>query len=149
MLNTRGTRLRAVVAAAILATLALSACGGDDFENEPRPPEPITVSGVITADRVTVSPNEFGAGPIVLTISNQTRQSHRVTLEGEGDDGTEVSEVTAPVAPEDTATIQQNLPEGDYRVTANSDSPVVSEIRPGRITVGPPRLSASDELQLQ
>jgi hypothetical protein len=143
----RGARRGVAVAAGLLVTLGVSACGDDDFANEPRPPVPLTLTGVITERDVTISPNEFGAGPIVLTISNQTPESHRVTLDGTADDGTEISEVTGPINPQDTATIQQTLPEGDYEVLANSDS-TPSGIAPGQITVGPPRASASDELEL-
>jgi hypothetical protein len=134
----------------VLAAFVLSACGEDDFANEPRPAAPLDLSGVITEQRVTVSPSDPGAGPILLTISNQTEMSHRVTLEGEGDDGTEISETTGPINPLDTATIQQSLPEGEYSVTANSDgaSGTVGGIRPDRLVVGPGRGSASDELQL-
>lgn len=148
MRSTRRPRLCALATSAALAGLALSACGDDDFENEPRPPSPVAITGVITPQQVDISPNRFGAGPIVLTISNQTPESHRVSLEGFADDGTEISEVTGPINPRDTATIQQNLPEGDYEVGANSDGASPAEITPGQISVGPPRPSASDELEL-
>lgn len=148
MRNTRGIRLAAVAASGVLAAFALAACGEDDFANEPRPPAPVDLSGVITEERVTVSPGDFGAGPIVLTISNQTPESHRVSLEGTADDGTEISELTGPINPQDTATLQQNVPQGEYEVGANSDSTFPPEIRPGEISVGPPRPSASDDLEL-
>ena len=147
MLDTRGARRRAA-AAAVLATLGLSACGGDDFENERRPAVPLSITGVITDQQVDISPDDFGAGPIALTISNQTGESHRVTLEGTAEDGTEINEVTGPINPQDTATIQQSLPPGEYEVIANSDGVLQPEIRPGEITVGPDRPSASDELEL-
>lgn len=150
MLNTRGTRHRAVAASAVLAACVLPACGEDDFANEPRPPVPLTLTGVITEQRVTVSPDDFGAGPIVLTISNQTQESHRVALQGEAEDGTTIDEMSGPINPLDTATLQQELPEGEYTVRANSDNPSgsLSEIRSDRLVVGPARDSASDELEL-
>jgi hypothetical protein len=147
MPDMRGAWQRAAIAAA-LATVGLSACGGDDFENERRPPVPIAITGVITEQEVDISPNDFGGGPIVLTISNQTPESHRVTLEGTSDDGTEISEVTGPINPQDTATIQQSLPPGDYEVIANSDGALNPEIRPGQITVDEERPSGSNELEL-
>jgi hypothetical protein len=146
MLNTRGTRLRTVAAGGLIAASLVSACGEDDFANEPRPPVALTLTGVITEERVTVSPDDFGAGPIVLTISNQTGLSHRAVIKGEADDGTEVDEMSAPINPLDTATLQQDLPEGEYTVSANSDG--VSGIRSDRLRVGPERDSASDELEL-
>jgi hypothetical protein len=146
--ETRGTRALALVAGGVFASLGLPACGGDDFENEPRPPVALGITGVITEDEVTVSPSRFGAGPIVLTVSNQTPQSHRVSLSGRDETGTEIREITGPVNPQDTATIQQTLPEGNYRVGANSDGALTSGIEPDRLTVGPPRSDASDELEL-
>jgi len=146
MLNTRGTRLRIVVAGGLIAAFLVSSCGEDDFANEPRPPVPLTLTGVITEQRVTVSPDDFGAGPIVLTISNQTGSSHRVAVKGQAEDGTDIDETSGPINPLDTATLQQELPEGEYTVTANSDG--ASGIRPDRLLVGPERDSASDELEL-
>lgn len=145
-MNRRWTRRWSILAAGILVTLPLGACGGEDFENEPRPPVPLAITGVVTDERVTISPNQFGAGPIVLTISNQTPRSHRIKLSGTGDDGTEINEITGPVNPQDTATIQQNLPPGSYRVSANSDGG--ASIEPGRIVVDEKRPDASDELEL-
>ena len=51
---------------AIFAAAAALAggCGEDDFENEPRPPVPMELTGVIQDDKVTVSPSKnIGAGP--------------------------------------------------------------------------------------
>ncbi len=150
MPNTRGTRLRAIAASGVLAASALSACGEDDFANERRPPAQVALSGVITDQRVTVSPSSPGAGPILLTISNQTEMSHRVTLEGEGEDGTEISETTGPINPLDTATIQQSLPQGEYTVSANSEgaSDMVGGIRSAQLVIERDSGSSSDELQL-
>jgi hypothetical protein len=138
----------ALVAGGVFATLGLSACGEDDFENEPRPQVALAITGVVTEDEVTVSPSRFGAGPIVLTVSNQTPRSHRISLKGEDRSGTEINEITGPVNPQDTATIQQTLPPGDYRVGANSDGALTSGIEPDRVTVGAPRPDASSELEL-
>ncbi|HWH44933.1 MAG TPA: hypothetical protein VNT32_09395 [Thermoleophilaceae bacterium] len=123
--------------------LAVTACGDDDFENEPRPAVPIQITGVITEERLTVSPNKFGAGPIVLTIANQTDGAHTVSLEGEG-----IQERVGPVSPEGTATIQKALKQGQYVVKAGSDQATDEEIRPATVVVGEPRDSASDELLL-
>lgn len=123
--------------------LAVTACGDDDFENEPRPAVPIQITGVITEERLTVSPNKFGAGPIVLTIANQTDGAHTVSLEGEG-----IQERVGPVSPEATATIQKTLKQGQYVVKAGSDQATDREIRPATVVVGQPRDSASDELLL-
>ena len=59
-------RVRGVATFAAVAAAALAAgCGEDDFENEPRPPVPMELSGVIQEDKLTVSPSRnIGAGPV-------------------------------------------------------------------------------------
>ena len=138
----RRSRVAALVAGGLAALLA-SACGGDDFANKPRPPVPVQLTGVITKTRVTVSPDNVGAGPIILTISNQTPESHTVTLEGRG-----VRERVGPVNPLDTATIQKTLPSGSYEVKAGSEQAVPTEIASGALLVGPARPSGSDRTLL-
>ena len=142
---TRGIRAGALLAVCA-AGFALGACGEDDFENEPRPPVPVQLSGVITEDEVTVSPRELGAGPVVITLSNQTDDSHTVTLESS--DGGTIREQVGPINPLDTATIQQTLEPGEYTVKAGSEEAVEREIEPARLSIGEERPSGSDELLL-
>jgi hypothetical protein len=129
-----------------MAGLALAGCGEDDFENEPRPPVPKELSGVITEEALTVSPNRLGAGPVVITISNQTPDSHTVTLESAS--GGTIREQVGPINPLDTATIQRTLVPGRYTVKAGSEEAVKREIDPARLVIGKERDSASDELLL-
>jgi hypothetical protein len=126
--------------------LALAGCGDDDFENEPRPPVPKQLTGVITAEKVTVSPDELGAGPVVITVSNQTDASHTVTLESS--DGGTIREQVGPINPLDTATLQRTLEQGEYTVSAGSETAVPKEIQPATLTIGKERKSGSDELLL-
>jgi hypothetical protein len=147
MVKTRGTRLGALVACAALAAAA-SGCGEEDFANEPRPATTLVTSGVITEDEVEVSPNKIGSGPVVLTISNQTPDSHRVMVVGEAEDGTEISEEAGPINPQDTVELQLTLPKGRYEVRAASDEPFTDDIDPGRLIVDDDRPSSSDELLL-
>jgi hypothetical protein len=128
------------------AGLVLAACGEDDFENEARPPVPKQLTGVITEQKVTVSPNDLGAGPVVITVSNQTDAAHTLTLES-SDDGT-IREQVGPINPLDTATLQRTLTEGTYTVTAGSETAVPREIRPATLTIGKERKSGSGELLL-
>lgn len=148
MRMTRATRVWTLVAWGMLGAIVLPACGSEDFENEPRPPVQIAITAVITEQEVEVSPNRFGAGPITLTISNQTPEAHSVTIEGTAGADSEVLESTGPINPSDAVTIQQDLEPGRYRVTTMSDQPSGDDIEPGRIVVGPERPSASDELEL-
>jgi hypothetical protein len=128
------------------ATLALTACGEDDFENNPRPPVPKQLTGVITEERVTISPDQIGAGPVVITISNQTETPHTITLESSG--GGTIREQSSAINPLDTATIQRTLEEGEYTVKAGSAEAVQREIAPATLRIGPKRKSGSDELLL-
>jgi len=142
---TRRIRAGAMLASSA-ACLALAACGEDDFENEPRPPTPVQLSGVITEEKVTVSPDDVGAGPVVITLSNQTKDSHTVTLESSG--GGTIREQVGPINPLDTATIQRTLEPGQYKVSAGSEAAVEREIEPATLDIGPERESGSDDLLL-
>lgn len=138
--KTRWSGAIAVLVAGTLSAVA-SGCGGEDFENKPRPPAPIQLTGVIQSAKVTVSPNKVGAGPVLITISNQTDAAHTVTLEG-----STVKERIGPVQPEDTATIQKTLARGDYEVRAGSDVAVPKEIQPAKLTITKERRNSSNDL---
>jgi hypothetical protein len=140
--KTRWSGAIAFLAAGTLVALA-SGCGGEDFENKPRPPVPIELTGVIQTDKVTVSPNKVGAGPVLITISNQTTEAHTVTLEGDA-----VKERIGPVQPEDTATIQKTLARGTYEVRAGSAVAVPKEIRPAVLNVSTERRDSNNRLLL-
>lgn len=133
----------AVLVCALCATTAVAACGTDDFENEPRPPVAIQLTGVIAADEVTVSPDRFGAGPAVLTISNQAPDAQTVTLSGPA-----LRERVGPINPQGTATIQATLRPGRYTVSVGSTAESRSRRRAARLAVGRERMSASGELLL-
>lgn len=131
---------------AIFAAAAALAggCGEDDFENEPRPPVPMELTGVIQDDKVTVSPSKnIGAGPFVITISNQTDATHTLTLEGES-----IREQVGPVDPLDTATIQRTLDPGSYEVRAGSEKAVLKEIAPATLDIGDQRKNSNSDLLL-
>ena len=116
-----------MLSAAAVGAIVVPGCGGeDDFENDPRPPVPLQLTGVVTEESVTVSPRTVAPGPIVLIVSNQTPQPHTLTLEGP-----EVNEETGPIPPGDTATIQATLRETEagegYEVRANSERAIDPE----------------------
>jgi hypothetical protein len=137
-------RVRGVAIFAAVAALSAAGCGEDDFENQPRPPVPMELTGVIQEDKVTVSPSRnIGAGPFVITISNQTDSEHTVTLEGES-----IQEQVGPVAPLDTATIQRTLAPGTYEVKAGSRRAVKREIAPASLDIGAERKNSNSELLL-
>jgi hypothetical protein len=126
-----------------MAAALVAGCGDEDFANDPRPPVPIGLSGVIQSDRVTVSPARAGAGPIVITISNQTQRQRTITLEGE----TLVTR-SGPIEPGDTATIQRTLSPGSYEVRAGSPTAVRREIEPAMLDIGAERPASNNDLML-
>ena len=137
-----GTRVRACIGLGIAAAL-IAGCGNDDFKNEARAPVRLALTGVIKDDKVTVSPAKIGAGPVAITISNQTDSVRIVTLEGES-----ITEQQGPVQPGDTATIQKTLEPGSYEVRAGSEKAVKKEIQPAVLTIGKSRKNSNNDLLL-
>jgi hypothetical protein len=136
--------MRLTTVAALAVTLALAGCGGGkDFANKPRPPVPLQLTGVITKQKVTISPNKVGAGPVVITVSNQTGQSRTLTLDGNG-----IQERVGPINPLDTAVLQKTLKPGRYSVTAGSEKATSSAIQPATLLIGKERPSGSDKVLL-
>jgi hypothetical protein len=139
-MRARGAATFAAVAAAAL----LAGCGEDDFENEPRPPVTLELTGVIQEDKLTVSPSRnLGAGPFSILISNQTDAEHTVTLEGGS-----IQERVGPVAPDGTVEIKRTLAPGSYEVSAGSARAVRREIQPATLDIGDERRSSNNELLL-
>jgi hypothetical protein len=134
--------MRACAGLAIAAAI-VAGCGEDDFKNEARAPIREALTGVIQDDKVTVSPSTIGAGPVEITISNQTKAVHTVTLEGES-----IVERQGPVAPGDTLTIQKTLDQGSYEVRAGSRKAVPKEIRPAVLRIGKERQNSNNDLLL-
>lgn len=125
--------------------LGAAGCGDEDFPNDPRPASAVELSAVIRDDGVTISPPREGAGQILITFSNLTDRAHTITVEGE-----DVIERTAPIQPQDTATIQKTLHPGTYEVRAGSSRAVDIEdqIPPATLRIGPERPSSNNDLLL-
>jgi hypothetical protein len=126
-----------------LAAVFVAGCGEDDFKNEARAPVREELTGVIQPDELTVSPSKLGAGPVSITISNQTDDPHSITLEGNS-----TVDRAGPVQPGDTATIQKTLRPGSYEVKAGSEKAVSREIRPAVLKIGKERKNSNNELLL-
>jgi hypothetical protein len=125
------------------AVVLLAGCGGEDFKNEARAPIRLELSGVIQDDEVTVSPAKIGAGPVAITISNQTQAPHSVTLEGAS-----TVDRAGPIGPGDTTTIQKTLAPGSYEVKAGSEKAVTTEIRPAVLRIGKSRKNSNNDVLL-
>jgi hypothetical protein len=104
---------------------------------------PLQLTGVITKARVTISPHKVGAGPVVITVSNQTSQSRTLTLDGNG-----VQERVGPINPLDTAQLQKTLKPGRYKVTAGSEAATATTVAPATLVIGKERASGSDKVLL-
>ena len=135
-------RIGAALAVTVMVLTGVGCGGGEDFKRKPRPPLPIELTGVIQEDRVTVSPDRVGAGPITITISNQTHEAHTVTLEGES-----VRERVGPINPLDTATLQKTVAPGTYEIRAGSSIAAPREIEPAVLQVGRRRPNSNSQLQ--
>jgi hypothetical protein len=138
--KTRAIRWAATLLLAGTVTAA-TGCGGEDFANHPRPAAAIELTGVIRDNEVTISPAKVGAGPVVITIANETNAAHTITLEGET-----IREQVGPVNPQGTGTIQKTLQPGSYKVKAGSSRAVPREIKPAQLTIGKKRPSSSNEV---
>jgi hypothetical protein len=138
-------RTAALAPLAVAAVLALGGCGSSsaDYKNDPRPPSLIIITGYISDQRVSVSPRSLGAGPISLIVTNQTGTAQRVTLESAGPAGSGpgIKQVTAPISPQDTATLKVDVKPGSYSVHVAGDG-----IRAARLKVGRERASAQNDL---
>jgi hypothetical protein len=131
-------------AAALGVGALLAGCGEEeDYENAPRPPAPIVVSASIDPKRVSVAPDEFGAGPITLIVTNQTEAAQELTLETDeiGGKGPGLQQETGPISPGATASLKADLEQGTYRVAVDG-----AGIDEAQLAVGEPRPSAQNEL---
>ena len=132
----------ALAAAAIACGIAGCGGGDDDYANRPRPASPINVTAAISDSKVSVSPKTFGAGPIVVIVSNQTKSEQTLTIETEELGGSQPGlRRSAPVGPNGTATLQVDVRKGTYAVSTRGNG-----IEPASVEVGAPRKSAQDEL---
>lgn len=131
-----------LAAGVVTAALLLSACGSDEPEERGnRPPTPIVVNAAILDDTLAISPKRFGAGPIRLVVTNQTGNTKELRLETAGQDSG-LRQRTGPINPSDTASLQADLPEGEYTVTAGEGSRATSET----LAVGPERPNSDNDL---
>jgi hypothetical protein len=138
---------RAIGFAVALAALAgLPACGEDeDHVNRDRPAASVNITAAIIDGRINVSPRSIGAGPLRLIVTNQTDSAQELTFETDevGGDSPGITRTTGPIDPSTTATLEADVREGRYAISAADEG-----IKPSTVKVGAPRPSAQDQLLL-
>jgi hypothetical protein len=132
-----------VIALAALAAACLGCGAEEDYENRPRPAAPINVTAAIDQGRIRVSPQSFGAGPVVFVISNQSGVPQEVTFETDEIDGSTggIRRTSAPIIARGTGTMKVDVPEGTYQLSASAGG-----VRPAAVEVTTERRSAQDQL---
>jgi hypothetical protein len=120
-----------------LAALAIAACGRDDFENEPRPPVPASVTVKIGDGEVVISPRTVGAGLVNFEIANFEDTPATFSLVGP----TEAESDEIPARGNNS--LRTQLETGTYEASANG-----VEATPFSFEVGPERESGQNDLLL-
>lgn len=130
---------------AVLATAVAACGGGGDYKNKPRPPAPINVTAAIDAKHVRVSPGTFGAGPVVIIISNQSGAAQKVTLESDelGAAHGGIKRSTETIQSSSTGQLKVDAAEGSYTLSANTGN-----VAPATLTVSRARRSSQNDLLL-
>jgi hypothetical protein len=131
-------RGRALVIVAVgLAAVAIAACGRDDFENEPRPPVPASVTVKIGDGEVVISPRTVGAGLVNFEIANFENTPATFSIVGP----TEAESEEIPARGNNS--LKTQLETGTYQASANG-----VEATPFSFEVGPERESGQNDLLL-
>jgi hypothetical protein len=115
-MSTAKGRVRAIWVAGALAAL-LAGCAGKDGGDTPAP-APTRITASISTDGISVSKERFTPGPVSLVVTNLTRRSQQVMLRA---DGPGLRQLTAPINPRDTATLQADMGHGRYTIGVAAD----------------------------
>jgi hypothetical protein len=140
----------AALGCVVALALALSGCGsGSNYANNPRPPTPIVLGASINNASIAVSPSHFGAGPVVVVVTNQSSAAQMLHLSsagigascaGPGGTRGPVDQTTSPISPQGTAQLQVDLCEGRYTVSVDKGT------QSAELVVGPARPSAQNQV---
>jgi hypothetical protein len=126
-------------------------CGAEDHPNEPRPPAPIEITAKVDDERVDIEPSKFGAGLVVMTISNQSDDVIQLAVDGpcqaDVDDETSAADPcpTGPsIQPGQPGNFKLDFQEGEYTISPGDES----DAKPAVLSVGPERASSQNDLLL-
>jgi hypothetical protein len=136
------------------AVFVLSACGGSDQprcdKSAPqncRPPEVLSIGASISPRGVSLSPDSLGAGPVRITVTNQTPESRAFVLKGAANaqtpciSGPPVN--TGPINPQGVTQVQVVLVQGTCSAETDPAGP-----RAAKLEVGKQRPSAQNQVLL-
>ena len=126
--------------------VALAGCGssGGTAVSRVSPPNPLSVSVLITNSRVVAAPARFGAGPVLFTVTNQARSSR--TLQIFRGRGMRVAD-TAPLNPQGSTQVSVIVNRGRYTLSAGSrERTDALQTQPETIVVGRTRPSSGSTL---
>ena len=138
------TRTVGVLSATALIVVGAGCGSSDGYDNAARPPAPVTLAVSLSGERVSVSPNRVGAGPVVVIVANESGRSREVTLAapaGSSSSCVDGDVSSGPISPQGTARLQLPLVEGRC-VVGTADG----ALQPAPLNVGPPRPSAQQDL---
>jgi hypothetical protein len=142
-------RIRPAVMLAV-SGFALVGCGssGGTAVSRVGPPNPLGVSVLITNAHVVATPERFGAGPVLFTVTNQATGSR--TLEIFRGRRTRIAD-TAPLNPQGSTQVSVVVDQGRYRLSAGSrpsaGAPLgAGHTKPLTIVVGRTRRSSGSTL---
>ena len=132
-----------------VSALAVSACGATSKgATTPRPPSPVNLTVYIDNQRVSVSPDSVGAGPVAFIITNQASQAESLAVLPAGSAAGQPLANTGPINPQATAQVTVNFTSpGNYALSTGGGGSG-SPIRAASIHVAGQR-SSSDTQVLQ
>ena len=146
---------RLTAPALLIAVSGLAAgCGssGGHFANLPRPPSPVNLTVYINDQRISLSPANIGAGPIVFIVTNQATRAESITVLPAGEAAGQPLANTGPISPMATAQVKVSLNSGAYTVATTSSAgteaaqAAAPQIQPALLRIGPSRPSSSGQL---
>jgi hypothetical protein len=103
-----------VACGAVAVGVAGCGSGGQTAASVAVPAGPIAVSALIGPGRVAVSPDRLGAGPIVLTITNQASRAEALVVMTAA--SSRVLAHTAPINPQGSTQLNVDLGRGTYEL---------------------------------
>ncbi len=132
--------------------VGVSGCGsvGGSSPSAARPPAPINLTVYVNDARVSVSPESFGAGPVVFVVTNQASRAEALAISRAGESQPLAS--TAPINPQGTTQVAVDFRPGEYTIATASHGPTdaqlsqASSVRSARIHIGHERASSSRQL---